>query len=268
MKRFIPVFLFNKKNNDGLFPNSALSLIADKIIINKYNFLRSTTMVKQDLIDFSPVRYFDNATNGGLKDGEMGIITAKKGLGQTSVLVQFGLDALIHDKHVIHVSFDQHSSNVISWYDSILAEIGKKKNIDNIGALSDAIVSNRTILNFNQENFTLPKVINTIKAMKDGGINIASLIIDGADMSKVSEADVKAVADFVKAEKMTAWFSSTNESDKLKDSLDNALLPMFSTVAHIGAAQNVVSLAVLKCEGKEVSDINVKLDSKTLLMAK
>ena len=67
---------------------------------------------------------------------------------------------------------------------------------------------------------------------------------------------------------MTAWFSSTNESDKLKDSLDNALLPMFSTVAHIGAAQNVVSLAVLKCEGKEVSDINVKLDSKTLLMAK
>ena len=114
----------------------------------------------------------------------------------------------------------------------------------------------------------MPKVINTIKAMKDGGINIASLIIDGADMSKVSEADVKAVADFVKAEKMTAWFSSTNESDKLKDSLDNALLPMFSTVAHIGAAQNVVSLAVLKCEGKEVSDINVKLDSKTLLMAK
>lgn len=224
-------------------------------------------MVKQDLIDFSPARYFDNATNGGLKDGEMGVVTAKKGLGKTSVLVQFGLDALLHNKHVIHVSFDQHSSNVISWYESILAEIGKKKNIDNIGVLSDSIVSNRTILNFNQENFTLPKVINTIKALKEGGINVSSLIIDGADITKISESDLKTVSDYVKAEKMTAWFSATNESDKLKDTLDKSLLPMFATVAHIGPVQGGVSLSVLKNEGKEVSDINIKLDSKTLLMA-
>ena len=45
-------------------------------------------MDKKDLIAHSPVRYFD-VTNAGLKDGEMGLITAKKGLGKTSVLVQF-----------------------------------------------------------------------------------------------------------------------------------------------------------------------------------
>ena len=46
-------------------------------------------MEKKDLIAHSPVRYFDNATSAGLKDGEMGLITAKKGLGKTSILVQF-----------------------------------------------------------------------------------------------------------------------------------------------------------------------------------
>lgn len=84
-------------------------------------------MVKQDLINLSPVRFFDDIADGGLKAGQLGLITAKKGLGKTSVLVQLGIDALIQDKQLVHVSFDQHSSNVISWYNSILAEIGKKK---------------------------------------------------------------------------------------------------------------------------------------------
>lgn len=53
-------------------------------------------MDKKDLIAHSPVRYFD-ATNVGLKDVEMGLITAKKGLGKTSILVQFGIDSLLND---------------------------------------------------------------------------------------------------------------------------------------------------------------------------
>ena len=79
-------------------------------------------MVKQDLISHSPVRFFENAADGGLKDGQMGLITSKKGLGKTSILVQFAIDSLLNDKHVVHISFDQHSSNVIAWYDSVLAK--------------------------------------------------------------------------------------------------------------------------------------------------
>ena len=125
-------------------------------------------MDKKDLIAHSPVRYFD-VTNAGLKDGEMGLITAKKGLGKTSILVQFGIDSLLNDKALVHVSFDQQSSNVIAWYSSVLAEIAKKKSL-NLDDINEEIVRNRTILNFNQETFTLPKVVNTLKAMKDGGI--------------------------------------------------------------------------------------------------
>lgn len=225
-------------------------------------------MVKQDLINLSPARIFDAATDGGLKAGQMGIITAKKGLGKTSVLVQFGIDALIQDKKLVHVSFDQHSSNVISWYDNVLAEIGKKKNISNVNELNDSIVKDRTILNFNQETFTLPKVVNTIKALKEGGINVACLVIDGADLSKMSADDVKAVSDFVKSEKITAWFSDTNESAKLSETLNKDLLPLFDTVGHLASNGSCVMLSVLKSDGKEVSDIGVKLDSKTLLMSK
>ena len=218
-------------------------------------------MDKKDLIAHSPVRYFD-VTNAGLKDGEMGLITAKKGLGKTSVLVQFGIDSLLNDKALVHVSFDQQSSNVIAWYSSVLAEIAKKKSL-NLDDVNEEIVRNRTILNFNQETFTLPKVVNTLKAMKDGGIKISTIVVDGLDMNKASCADIKCFADFIKSEKMTAWFSFTNEAADLKGTLDIDKLENFTSVAHLAAEGKALSLAILKNgEGK------VNLDAKTLLMSK
>lgn len=225
-------------------------------------------MVKQDLINHSPVRLFEKISDGGLKSGQMGLITAKKGLGKTSVLVQFGLDALIQDKPLVHVSFDQHSSNVITWYENVLSEIGKKKNFGDTTELNESIVSNRIILNFNQENFTLPKVVRTIKALKEGGTNISAIVVDGADFSKISKEDIASVADYVKSEKIVAWFSDTNEAAKLSETVSKDFLPYFSTVGHLASNGNSVELTVLKSDDKEIESVSLKIDSKTMLISK
>ena len=219
-------------------------------------------MEKKDLIEYSPVQYFEKVSPA-LKDGEMGLVTAKKGLGKTSVLVQFGLDSLIKDKATVHVSFDQHSSNVISWYSSVLAEITKKKNISNLSEISEDIVRNRTILNFNQETFTLPKVVNTIKALNEGGSKISTLVLDGLNLANTSKEDLNLFADFIKKEKMTAWFSYASEADKLKDTLDAEKINLFTTVAHMASNGKEIAISLLKNgEGQ------VKVDTKTSLMSK
>lgn len=219
-------------------------------------------MEKEDLINYSPIRYFEKATDSNLKAGEMGLITAKKGLGKTSILVQFGIDTLLTDKGLVHVSFDQESSNVIAWYSSILAEIAKKRNI-NLEELSNDIIRNRTILNFNQETFTLPKVVNTLKALKDSGIALSQVVVDGLALDKTSKEDLDCFASFIKAENMTSWFSFTNEAADLKSTLAADKLEDFSTVAHLAAVGKEVSLTVLKN-----GDGKVSLDPKTLLFAK
>lgn len=219
-------------------------------------------MEKKDLIEYSPIRYFEKATNAVLKEGEIGLITAKKGLGKTSVLVQFGIDSLLNDKPLVHVSFDQHSSNVIAWYSSILTEIAKKKNV-NIEELSEEIVKNRTILNFNQEAFTLPKVVNTLKALNDGGIKISEVVVDGLNLSAISKEDLDCFANFIKSHKMIAWFSFTSDSEELKGTLDSDKLNIFSTVAHLSSEGKEILLKVLKNGEGEVS-----LDPKTLLISK
>lgn len=219
-------------------------------------------MEKKDLVEYSPIQYFEKMATP-LKPGEMGLITAKKGLGKTSILVQFGLDSLLKDKALVHVSFDQQSSNVISWYSSVLSEIAKKKNISNFAELSEDIVQKRTILNFNQETFTLPKVVNTIKALNEGGVSISSLVIDGLDFAKTSKEDLNTIASFVKAEKMTAWFSYASEAKTLTETLEEEKLDSFATVAHLASDGKELVLTVLKNgEG------TVKVDTKTSLLTK
>lgn len=218
-------------------------------------------MDKKDFFEYSPVRFFDKVATE-LKNGEMGLITAKKGLGKTSILVQFGIDSLLTDKALVHVSFDQQSSNVIAWYSSIMAEIAKKKNI-NLDEINEEIVRNRTILNFNQETFTLPKVISTLKALKEGGSTISSIVVDGLNLEKTPAEDLNIFAKFIKDEKMTAWFSLTSEAADLKSTLDKSKIDNFATVAHLAAdGKNLVLTLLKNGEGQ------VNLDPKTLLMCK
>ena len=122
-------------------------------------------MVKQELVDRSPVRFFKNATNGGLKAGEIGALTSKKGLGKTSVLVQIGLDKLFQDKHVVHISFNQNADFSMAWYEDIFNEITKKKNLGNVADLKADTLKKRVILNFNQDSVSGEQIVNTLKAL-------------------------------------------------------------------------------------------------------
>lgn len=219
------------------------------------------TLDKKELLASSPVRFFE-PTGAALDEGEIGLLTAKKGLGKTSILVQFGIDTLLKDKEIVHVSFNQKSENVITWYSSVLAEICKSHKVD-VEELSDELFRNRTILNFNQNTFTLPKVVNTLKALIDNGIKLETIIVDDLDLLKTEVSDLNCFCDFIKEEKMTAWFSYNSEASDLKEILPSEKMAKFNSVAHLLPETESVSLSILKKgEGK------VKLNSKTLLMTK
>ncbi len=224
-------------------------------------------MAKQELFERSPIRAFDEVTNGGLKAGEMGLITSKKGLGKTSVLVQFGMDTLLNNKQLIHVSFDQKSTNVIAWYDEIYNEISKKKSI--APEIKEQIARNRTVLNFNQDNINLERVVTTLNALKTAGINVAGVVIDDVDFDKVKEADIASVANFAKVAKVKVWISSTSAGDKLADQAPKAVLPYFSTVVHlVGSKASGTQLQILKTGKKgESIEETLKIDSKTMLIS-
>ena len=223
-------------------------------------------MEKQDLIDRSPVRFLEKATNGGLQEGEVAIITSKKGLGKTSVLVQIGLDALFQDKNVVHVSFNQQSDFVMTWYEDIFTEMAKKKNLQLAKDIKSDIVKNRVILNFNQDTFNISSIVSTLKALEVGGVKTDSLIIDGLSKTKLTVTAMDELKTYAKEAKVSIWFSQNTEGETLETVLPKEIRAKADAIVHLSQKPDTIQMVVLKVRNETISDSNLRLDSKTLLM--
>ncbi|MGP1587963.1 MAG: hypothetical protein ACTTHG_06420 [Treponemataceae bacterium] len=224
-------------------------------------------MTNKELIDRSPIRFFENATNGGLKAGQVGAITSKKGLGKTSVLVQLGMDYLLQEKQVVHVSFDQQLDSAMTWYEDIFAELTKKKNIPNIDDVKASLLQKRIILNFNQDIISGEQIVDTLKALTSGGINVECLIIDGMDFNRVNEDAIKAFKDYAKKANIVIWFSINTDEIQVNKMFTPAIAEIMDAVIYLEQKPDAIEMSVLKIDGGKSSGSNLKLDSKTLLLS-
>ncbi|MDR1930449.1 MAG: hypothetical protein LBQ44_07450 [Treponema sp.] len=167
-------------------------------------------MIKEELIQRSPVRIFEKSIHGGLKAGEIGIIASPSGIGKTSVLVQIALDKLLQGKKVIHVSFTQHTDYVLSWYEDIFDEFTRKKNLDHARDVKNETVRNRVLLNFSQDGVTGPQILKSLRALiVDGGVNAEAIIIDGFDFSRTSRERMEMVRSGAEELGISFWYSCT-----------------------------------------------------------
>ena len=131
-------------------------------------------MVKEELIQRSPVRVFMNSINGGLRPGELGLIAAPSGVGKTSVLVQIALDKLLQGQKLIHISFTQHTDYILAWYENIFDEFIRKKNLENEEDVKNEIVKNRVLMKFNQEGIAAAQILKSIRALIRDGVTQVS----------------------------------------------------------------------------------------------
>jgi hypothetical protein len=230
-------------------------------------------MEKEDLIQRSPIRIFEQSINGGLKVGEIGVIASPHGLGKTSVLVQIALYKLLQAQKVIHVSFTKHADYILSWYEDIFDEFIKRKNLEDTGTIKDDIVKNRVLMNFNQDGMTSEQILKSIRAMiVDGGFKADSLIIDGFDFSRTNPDRMQAMKHFARELGLSVWYSCS-----IKDaSYDNGKIPLLikdildaiDVVVVLEQKSSSIEFSVSKdralCNPSSLSTL--KLDPKTLLI--
>jgi archaellum biogenesis ATPase FlaH len=225
-------------------------------------------MVKQDLIERSPVRNFEKSLGGGVKAGEIGIITSKKGLGKTSILVQIGIDKLLQGSSVVHVSFNQQADHVMTWYEDIFNELAKKKNLDKAADVKADVIKNRIVLNFNQDSVKTTQVIKTIKALTEGGSKPEAIIIDGFDFSKAAPDSMNQMKTFAKEAKITIWYSAN--VDTIEKGLPASLKSFdkdIDVVLYLDPKPDCIQIKVLKEHERTDYNTELKLDVKSLLIA-
>jgi hypothetical protein len=234
-------------------------------------------MVKQELIQRSPVRIFEKSIHGGLKPGEIGIIAAPSGLGKTSVLVQIALDKLLQAKKVIHISFTQHTDYVLAWYEDIFDEFIKKKNLENVGEVKNEVVKNRVLMKFNQEGLTGDQILRSIRALiVEGGFNAEAIIVDGCDFSLVNQERIANIKELAREQGLSAWYSCTVTgspgSGDLYDKRDIPLIikdyvDLIDVVIVLEPKPDHIELTVSKDRSTyNPEHMALRLDPKTLLI--
>jgi hypothetical protein len=231
-------------------------------------------MVKQELIQRSPVRIFEKSIHGGLKAGELGVIASQSGIGKTSVLVQIALDKLLQGKKVIHVSFTQHTGYVLAWYEDIFDEFISKKNLENAREVKNDVVKNRVLMNFNQDGMSGDQILKSLRAMiVEGGFTAEAIIVDGFDFSRMERERLEKTRAFAAELGIEFWYSCTVNSegssyDKrnipvlIKDYLD-----LIEVVIVLEPRADHIELSVSKDRDTyNPESMALKLDPKTLLI--
>ncbi|MDR2434373.1 MAG: hypothetical protein LBD47_07375 [Treponema sp.] len=231
-------------------------------------------MIKEELIQRSPVRILERSIHGGLKAGEIGIIASQSGLGKTSVLVQLALDKLLQAKKVIHVSFTQHTHYVLAWYEDIFNEFISKKNLENAADVKNEVVKNRVLMNFNQDGMSKDQILKSLRAMIiEGGFKAEAIIIDGFDFTRINHERFSAVKDFAREMGLAIWYSCTvpgegPQYDKhtipllVKDLAD-----LIDVVIVLEPKSDHIELSVSKDrDSYDAKAMAMRLDPKTLLI--
>ncbi len=232
-------------------------------------------MLKEELIKKSPVRLLERGIEGGLKAGNIGVIASRKGIGKTSVLVQLALDKLLQGGRVIHVSFTTHTSYVISWYENIFAEVARRKNLEHCGDVHDELVKHRVIMNFNQEGVTTDQIVKSLRAMiVDGGFKADSVIVDGFDFTRATPDHLAKVRAFAAEMNLEVWYSCTLLGEEPLYDKNNVPVILRDYLKDVGVLivlepkTEYIHFIVVKDHGRmNPSDLSIKLDAKTLLIA-
>jgi hypothetical protein len=254
-------------------------------------------MVKEELIQRSPVGFFMKSIHGGLTQGELGVIASLSGLGKTSVLVQIAMDKLLQGKKVIHVSFNQHTDYVLAWYEDIFNEFIKKKNLEHEDDIKTDLVKNRVLMKFNQEGLTVDQILKSLRAMiRDGGFAAECVIVDGYRFTPQEGVQISKIKDFAKELGLSVWFSCTvsegqdprDQSPQAQGPYDKHNIPvilkdyaeLFEVIVVLEPKQDHIRLAVSRNfhsrgsaverttpgEGSHPEHSALKLDPKTLLI--
>ncbi len=232
-------------------------------------------MLREELIKRSPIRILEKTIHGGLGAGNLGVFTARKGVGKTACLVHLSVDKLLRGQKVLHVSFAEEPTHIKGWYKQVYDEIADTYNLDDSASNFEYIIKNRLIMHFRHQELDLKNVkTNILEFVTQTGFHPEIIIIDGFSFFNASIEDFKFWKTFAGELKTAIWFSATLHREALQ--LDNDGIPapvnkfkdLFSVIIMLEPMHKMIHLNLLKDhENTDIEKLRLKLNPKTLLIS-
>jgi hypothetical protein len=232
-------------------------------------------MLKKELIERSPIRELEKSIHGGLGKGNLGVFTARKGVGKTACLVHVATDKLLKGEKVLHISFADDPQHIENWYKQVYNEVSNAYKLENSHEIYDEILPLRLLLHFKQDDITFEDIKKNIKqftsnlSFKPNFIIVDGFVFDGAD-----DLNLKNWKKFAEENDAEVWFSATLHRHKLDFDEKGIPAPInkyadyFTVVIMLNPQKDYIHFKLLKDNGADhLSKLRLKLDVRTLLIS-
>ena len=232
-------------------------------------------MDRQSLNRRSPLRVFERSIPGGLGRGNIGVVLGRAGTGRRAFLVDLGLDSLLNDRQVLHVSTRASADKVHEFYEEIFRDLAEAVHLEDRLRVHLQVERNRMIHTFVDRTFTLDRITRAANYMKQHmQFEPSVLLFDGFpdwDMTTADElAAIKNLAGQLQCE---IWLEAKVHREG--DELDARGVPLrvtrceehISVLLRLQQNEDHVRLQLLKDhDSPDVADVHIELDPRTLLM--
>jgi hypothetical protein len=230
-------------------------------------------MHRKEINERSPLRVLEKSIHGGLGRGNVGVVVARHGIGKTAFLVGVGLDDLMRAKQVFHLSMGQSVDRVCTYYDEILMELARERQMEDVWKVRLGVERNRRIHSIPSTKFSVDKVREALEFLREyNEFTPSAILIDDVDFRNLSAEDLQGLRAIARECDAELWMSAVTHREDDRDERGvpeavarlDAELDVILTMAHDGTAVNV---ALHKDhDNPEVSDLRLALDPTTMLL--
>jgi hypothetical protein len=232
-------------------------------------------MRRKEINERSPVRVLEASIHGGLGAGKIGVVIARHGVGKTAFLVGVALDDLMRGRKVLHVSLDQDSEKVRSFYDEIFSDLAHERELEDVWKVRIEMERNRRIHSYLNGSFSADKLIEAIGFMRaHGEFSPAASILDEYPLDEATPEDLQALRKIAVDNEAEIWMSATThrDSDADDDGVPQpvaGLIDQLDVVLQMAHDTKAVHVSLLKDhDNPQTPDLRLALDPTTLLLQK
>ncbi|MCP4545139.1 MAG: hypothetical protein GY835_01585 [bacterium] len=233
---------------------------------------------RKDLNKRSPLRVFERSLHGGLGKGNIGVVTARKGVGKTAFLAGVALDDVLRGRKVLHATLRRSVQQVTTFYDEIFNELTKAEKAEDVSDYRLEMIKNRHILSYADGDFSVDRIRESLDFLSEHAeFQPDAVILNGyPDFEGDSEGLPKVMQelkDLAQERQVELWINALRhregqEKDERDVPLNVARCDEFiSVIVRLEPKSTYVKLRLVKDhENAELAELHIQLDPKTLLL--
>ncbi len=161
----------------------------------------------------SPIHSLRQCISKKLDTGRLGVTMARAGTGKTAFLVQIGLNALLENCNVLHVTLGQNTKHVRSWYDTVLEDLIHRHDVEDPDTLRSTLPQHLIIQTY-AENILTPECLQQAVNLYRNNLKFKAdiILIDGFDWEGKPDymirSDLESFLSITKANGSELWMSA------------------------------------------------------------